>query len=111
QYAHRDHLCIPCSKIEQGIQSRGSKFDENYSLRWVSSAWTSTYKSDGGRIRAAADAMKASKTRLAKPLARTISGLTDPERRFPKHIERLFAVIGENHGIHKLAVEAEVEEQ
>ncbi|WP_230973092.1 hypothetical protein, partial [Burkholderia vietnamiensis] len=39
---HRDHLCIPCSKIEQGIQSRGSKFDENYSLRWVSSAWTST---------------------------------------------------------------------
>ncbi|WP_413464119.1 hypothetical protein, partial [Burkholderia sp. AU28942] len=42
QYAHRDHLCIPCSKIEQGIQSRGSKFDENYSLRWVSSAWTST---------------------------------------------------------------------
>ncbi|WP_208455981.1 hypothetical protein, partial [Burkholderia vietnamiensis] len=33
---------IPCSKIEQGIQSRGSKFDENYSLRWVSSAWTST---------------------------------------------------------------------
>nr|WP_244138193.1 hypothetical protein [Burkholderia vietnamiensis] len=44
QYAHRDHLCIPCSKIEQGIQSRGSKFDENYSLRWVSSAWTSTRK-------------------------------------------------------------------
>ncbi|MDN8076536.1 tyrosine-type recombinase/integrase, partial [Burkholderia vietnamiensis] len=43
QYAHRDHLCIPCSKIEQGIQSRGSKFDENYSLRWVSSAWTSTH--------------------------------------------------------------------
>ncbi|WP_176315916.1 hypothetical protein, partial [Burkholderia vietnamiensis] len=40
--AHRDHLCIPCSKIEQGIQSRGSKFDENYCLRWVSSAWTST---------------------------------------------------------------------
>ncbi|WP_208450490.1 hypothetical protein, partial [Burkholderia cepacia] len=34
--------CIPCSKIEQGIQSRGSKFDENYSPRWVSSAWTST---------------------------------------------------------------------
>ncbi len=28
QYAYRDHLCIPCSKIEQGIQSRGSKFDE-----------------------------------------------------------------------------------
>ncbi|WP_208450875.1 hypothetical protein, partial [Burkholderia ambifaria] len=34
--------CIPCSKIEQGIQSRGSKFDENYCLRWVNSAWTST---------------------------------------------------------------------
>ncbi|CAG9197806.1 hypothetical protein BVI434_1420001 [Burkholderia vietnamiensis] len=32
QYAHRDHLCIPCSKIEQGIQSRGSKFDENFQL-------------------------------------------------------------------------------
>ncbi|MEZ7525216.1 hypothetical protein, partial [Burkholderia vietnamiensis] len=35
-----------------GIQSRGSKFDENYSLRWVSSAWTSTrggiYMMDSG---------------------------------------------------------------
>ncbi|MBR8367270.1 hypothetical protein KDW55_28520, partial [Burkholderia sp. AU19243] len=60
QYAHRDHLCIPCSKIEQGIQSRGSKFDENYSLRWVSSAWTSTRdafatQGDGGAIRCAVE--------------------------------------------------------
>ncbi|WP_431068134.1 alkaline phosphatase family protein [Ralstonia holmesii] len=38
QHAHRDHLCIPCSKIEQDIQSRGSNFDANHPARWVKSA-------------------------------------------------------------------------
>jgi putative ATP-dependent endonuclease of OLD family len=67
------------------------------------------YMSDGGRLRAAADAMKGSKTRLAKPLARTIAGLADSGRRFPKHIEELFAVIGAAHGIKKRVAEAKAE--
>jgi putative ATP-dependent endonuclease of OLD family len=66
------------------------------------------YKSEGGRLRAAADAMKGSKTRLAKPLARTISALADPARRFPQHIERLLSKIGADHGIQKRSAEAEI---
>ncbi|MBB0025850.1 transposase [Ralstonia pickettii] len=38
QHAHRDHPCIPCSKIEQDIQSRGSNFDANHPAKWVNSA-------------------------------------------------------------------------
>lgn len=85
--------------------------DKHHGLELAKGKGVRDYKSERGRVRAAADAMKASKTRLAKPLARTISGLTDPGRRFPKHIEKLFSVIGKNHGIQKLAVEAEAEEQ
>jgi putative ATP-dependent endonuclease of OLD family len=65
------------------------------------------YRSAGGRERAAADAMKGAKTRLAKPLAKTISALRDPARRFPKHIEKLLAKIGADHGIPKHDPEAE----
>ncbi|MGS1026885.1 ATP-dependent nuclease [Burkholderia glumae] len=66
------------------------------------------YKSVGGRLRAAADAMENSKTRLAKPLARTISTLPDQERRFPQHIEKLLSKIGSDHGIQKRSAEAEI---
>ncbi|OXC75679.1 putative ATP-dependent endonuclease of the OLD family, YbjD subgroup [Caballeronia sordidicola] len=66
------------------------------------------YKSEGGRLRAAADAMKGSKTRLAKPLARTISTLADQSRRFPQHIERLLSKIGADHGIQKRIAEVEI---
>jgi putative ATP-dependent endonuclease of OLD family len=59
------------------------------------------YKSDGGRLRAASDAMKAEKTRLAKPLARIISNLPNPKRRFPSQIERLFGIISKSHGLVK----------
>ncbi|MEM5276419.1 AAA family ATPase [Cupriavidus taiwanensis] len=85
--------------------------DKHHGLELAKGKGVRDYKSEGGRARAAADAMKASKTRLAKPLARTISGLTDPERRFPEHIERLFSVIGKNHGIQKQVIEAEAKEQ
>jgi len=51
------------------------------------------YQSEGGRKRAAKDAMSASKTKLAKPLARVISGLEDVARRFPPGILKLFDII------------------
>ncbi|WP_439892500.1 ATP-dependent nuclease [Ralstonia sp. 25C] len=85
--------------------------DKHHGLDLGKGKGTRDYKSDGGRIRAAADAMKAAKTRLAKPLARTISGLKDLERRFPRHIEKLFSTIGTDHGIQKLAAKAEAKEQ
>lgn len=59
------------------------------------------YLSTGGRVRAAADAMKDEKTRLARPLAQIISGLVDPGRQFPSQIERLFKIIGIDHGLKK----------
>jgi putative ATP-dependent endonuclease of the OLD family len=62
---------------------------------------TRDYKSAGGRERAAADAMKGQKTRLAKPLARQIVGLADPLRRFPSTIAALFKTIGTAHGLVK----------
>jgi putative ATP-dependent endonuclease of OLD family len=60
------------------------------------------YKSEGGRERAAADAMKGQKTRLAKPLAHQIVGLADPLRRFPSTIDSLFKIIGAAHGLPKV---------
>lgn len=65
------------------------------------------YAGAEGRLRAAADAMADAKPRLAKPLARTISGLADSARRFPKHIETLFSTIGLDHGIQKQSTDAE----
>jgi putative ATP-dependent endonuclease of OLD family len=59
------------------------------------------YKSAGGRKRAAADAMKGQKTKLAKPLAHQIVGLSDPERKFPSTIGSLFQIIGAAHGMSK----------
>ena len=62
---------------------------------------TRDYQSAGGRERAAADAMKGQKTRLAKPLAHQIVGLADPLRRFPSTIAALFKTIGTAHGLVK----------
>ncbi|OYY92247.1 MAG: ATP-dependent endonuclease [Hydrogenophilales bacterium 28-61-23] len=59
------------------------------------------YKSAGGRERAAADAMKGQKTRLAKPLAHQIVGFADPARKFPSTIDHLFQIIGARHGLPK----------
>lgn len=85
--------------------------ERNHGLDMGKGKGARDYKSNGGRLRAAADAMKSSKTRLAKPLARTISGLKDPDRRFPKHIEKLFSIIGQAHGIEKQAATAEEVEE
>lgn len=57
------------------------------------------YKSEGGRVRAAKDAMASAKTKLAKPLARAISSLQDEERRFPPAIRKLFDIIAQNQGL------------
>jgi len=59
------------------------------------------YQSSGGRKRAALDAMKENKTRVAKPLARIISELGDTARRFPRHIRHLLERVGTDHGISK----------
>lgn len=59
------------------------------------------FKSAGGRDRAIADAMKKSKTKLAKPIANQIAGLADPTRKFPSAIGQLFKTIGTAHGLVK----------
>lgn len=57
------------------------------------------YDGHDGRLRAALDAMKSMKTKLAKPLARLISTHADPNRRFPPHLEQLFEKIGAKHSL------------
>lgn len=57
------------------------------------------YKSAGGRERAALDAMSGAKTSLSKHLAKVLSELKDPERRFPTKIKCLFEIMGMAHGI------------
>jgi putative ATP-dependent endonuclease of OLD family len=57
------------------------------------------YKSTGGRERAAFDALSAAKTSASKQLARVISSLPDPARRFPTKIRALFEIIGAAHGL------------
>lgn len=55
-----------------------------------------------GRNIAALDALKGLKTRMAKPIATTISNLPDVARRFPQKIEELLASIGAAHGLNKV---------
>lgn len=62
------------------------------------------YESEGGRMRAAGDAMKEEKTSLARPLARRISGLTDLTRQFPSTICSLFKIISADHGLKKASL-------
>lgn len=57
------------------------------------------YDGQDGRLRAALDAMKSMKTKLAKPLARTISTHADPNRRFPLPVEKLFEKMGAKHSL------------
>ncbi|NOT14255.1 MAG: AAA family ATPase [Methylotenera sp.] len=80
-------------------------FIENYNgLPYPKNKGNRDYKTAGGRERAAMDAMKAEKTRLAKPLARTISELADSSRQFPQNIDKLFAIIGNDMGFTKATV-------
>jgi putative ATP-dependent endonuclease of OLD family len=57
------------------------------------------YKSEGGRERAATDAIARHKTDVAKHLAHGISSLADPARRFPTRIKALFEMVGAAHGL------------
>lgn len=59
------------------------------------------YKSAGGRERAALDYLEENKTRMAKPLAESISGLNDAGRQFPKNIADLFEKVGKAHDLQK----------
>jgi putative ATP-dependent endonuclease of OLD family len=62
------------------------------------------YLSEGGRMRAAADAMKDEKTSLARPLARRVSSLPDPARQFPSTICSLFKSISKDQGLKKASL-------
>jgi putative ATP-dependent endonuclease of the OLD family len=59
------------------------------------------YSVAGGRETAALDALKGLKTRMAKPIATTISSLTDRTRRFPTTIENLLIAISSEHDLTK----------
>ena len=63
------------------------------------------YSGAGGRETAALDALKGLKTRMAKPLATTISSLADEARRFPTTIENLLLAITLAHGLTKATEE------
>lgn len=75
--------------------------DQNDGLPYSKGKGNRDYKSAGGRQRAALDAMKSEKTRLAKPLARVISSVAEAKRRFPQNISKLFSIIGGKHGLKK----------
>lgn len=59
-----------------------------------------------GRLKAACDAMSESKTRMAEPLATTLSGIADEARRFPASIRALFAKVSADHGLTQAGKEA-----
>jgi putative ATP-dependent endonuclease of OLD family len=59
------------------------------------------YMVANGREIAALDALKGLKTRMAIPLASTISSLADEARRFPTTIENLLSAITVAHGLKK----------
>lgn len=59
------------------------------------------YTVSDGRNHAALDALDNLKTRMAKPLATTISNLADETRRFPHKIAELFAAISKDHDLKK----------
>lgn len=59
------------------------------------------YQGEGGRERAAIDALRERKTRLAQPMARAILGLEQIERRVPVCVESLLDVISNDFGLEK----------
>lgn len=59
------------------------------------------YLGENGRLVAAIDAIRESKTRLSKKLATKISNLPDPARRFPSKIAELFQIISKQHDLEK----------
>lgn len=67
---------------------------------------TRDYKTADGRQKAACDAMSENKTRMAEPLASSLSAITDETRRFPTHIRALFERISDDHGLKQVGKEA-----
>ena len=59
------------------------------------------YSGEEGRLLAAIDALRESKTRLSKKIATKISNLPDPIRRFPSKIAKLFEIISKEHDLKK----------
>ncbi|WP_241086420.1 ATP-dependent nuclease [Candidatus Vondammii sp. HM_W22] len=59
------------------------------------------YKTEGGRERAAFDAMSGAKTNLARHLGNVITSISDPERRFPTTIRILLETISTAYGLKK----------
>jgi putative ATP-dependent endonuclease of OLD family len=79
--------------------------EKNHGLPYPKNKGNRDYKSAGGRERAAKDAMASAKTKLAKPLARVVSSLTDEDRRFPPGIRQLFDIIAKDQGLPKRSSE------
>ena len=73
----------------------------NHGLEYKNNKGVRDYQSVGGLERAAHDAMKASKTEFARPIARTICGCEEPSRRFPESIAKLFEIIGSDYALSK----------
>ncbi len=59
------------------------------------------YKSEGGRARAAFDAISGAKTSVAKHLANTIIALPNVTRRFPSTIDKFFSLVSTAEGLSK----------
>lgn len=59
------------------------------------------YKIEGGREIAAQDALKNLKTKMARPLATTVSEMPDKTRRFPPQVAKLFEAIGKQFNLSK----------
>lgn len=76
--------------------------DLHHGSSYAKSKGDRDYKSSGGRVRAAADALKADKVRIAKILARTITDLADLTRQFPSPLEHLFQIISKCQGLKKV---------
>lgn len=84
----------------QGVNGHLAHFIEKKNgLPYPKDKGVRDYSGTEGRKRAVRDAMADEKTRLAKPLARTISEVADPARRFPSVIRTLFEAISAAHGL------------
>jgi putative ATP-dependent endonuclease of OLD family len=66
---------------------------------------TRDYKTSDGRQKAACDAMSENKTRMAEPLASSLSAIPNEARRFPTHIRSLFERISVDHGLEQAGKE------
>ena len=59
------------------------------------------YKAADARLQATGDAVGENKLRMARPIADKIVALSDPAKRFPSNIAKLFATLAAAHGVPK----------